>query len=290
MSFDRSPTKHNRAEELTRVFEDTQDWYRNDPALKLSIEASITGTVLYLPGTAPALSVPRFSQPMSVSVSRRRTLEAAMSCLRDDPHAHVTVLNFASATNPGGGVTRGSSAQEEAICRYSTLYPALCTPHLRQAFYEFHRTRRDMRYTDACIYTPGITVIKTDTSLPERMGRQDWRQVNVITCAAPNLRERPNNAMNPGQGSAIHLSDAELLTIHKARGQKILQIAAAHGTDILILGAFGCGAFRNPPRIVAQAYRELLDQFDGHLRRVEFAVYCPPHDSRNYEAFRAVMR
>lgn len=83
---------------------------------------------------------------------------------------------------------------------------------------------------------------------------------------------------------------AELLAIHKARGQKILQIAAAHGTDILILGAFGCGAFRNPPKIVARAYRELLDQFDGHLRRAEFAVYCPPHDSQNYETFRAVMR
>ncbi|MBD5083791.1 MAG: hypothetical protein HDT33_01660 [Clostridiales bacterium] len=50
--------------------------------------------------------------------------------------------------------------------------------------------------------------------------------------------------MNPGQGAALKLSDAELLAIHRARGQKILQIAAAHGTDTLILGAFGCGAFQ----------------------------------------------
>ena len=282
--------KHGRAEELIRIFEDTRDWYTRDADLRQSVEASIAGTVLYPAGTAPALSMPRFSQPMSVSVSRRRTLEAALRHLQEEPGNSVTVLNFASATNPGGGVTRGSSAQEEALCRCSTLYPALNTPYLRREFYEFHRDRRDVRYTDACIFTPGITIIKTDTDLPERMAREDWRSVNVITCAAPNLRERPNNAMNPGQGAALKLSDAELLAIHKARGQKILQIAAAHGTDTLILGAFGCGAFRNPPRVVAQAYRELLDQFDGYLRRVEFAVYCTPQDSRNYDAFRAEMR
>lgn len=96
--------------------------------------------------------------------------------------------------------------------------------------------------------------------------------------------------MNPGQGAALKLSDAELLAIHKERGKKILQIAAAHKADTLILGAFGCGAFRNPPEVVARAYRELLDQFDGYLARVEFAVYCSTWDSRNYDAFRAVMR
>lgn len=281
---------HSRAEKSIRIFEDTKDWYESDPALRQSVADSIAGTVLYPAGSTPPLGPPRFSMPVSVSVSRRRTLEAALYYLQKEPGSNVAVLNFASATNPGGGVTRGSSAQEESICRCSSLYPALCTAYLRQGFYEFHRSRRDMRYTDACIYTPGVTVIKTDTDLPERMERQDWRQIGVLTCAAPNLRERPHNAMNPGQGPALKLSDTELLAIHKARGQKILQVAAAHGTDILILGAFGCGAFRNPPDVVARAYRELMDRFDGYFRRVEFAVYCSARDSRNYEAFRKAMR
>lgn len=285
-----SAMQNGRAEELIRIFEDTRDWYEREPALRRSVEASIAGTVLYPERSAPAMGAPRFSQPMSVSVSRSRTLEAALLRCREEPGSRVAVLNFASATNPGGGVTLGSSAQEESICRCSTLYPVLCTPELRREFYDFHRGRRDMRYTDARIYTPGITVMKTDTDWPERMDRQDWRQVDVITCAAPNLRERPYNAMNPGQGAPIKLSDAELFEIHKARGKKILQTAAAHGADTLILGAFGCGAFRNPPEVVARAYRELLDGFDGYLRRVEFAVYCSPRDRRNYEAFRAAMR
>ena len=284
------PIRKNRAEELTRVFEDTRDWYEQDPELQKIVEASIAGTVLYPAGTSPDPGAPRFSQPMSVSVSRRRTLEAALLCLRKDPDARVTVHNFASATNPGGGVTKGSSAQEEAICRCSTLYPALNTPRLKREFYDFHRNRRDMRYTDACIYTPGVAVVKTDTARPERMDRADWGKVDVITCAAPNLRERPSNAMNPGGGAAIRLSNGELLALHRERGRKILRTAAAHGADTLILGAFGCGAFRNPPEVVARAYRELLDEFDGYLRQVEFAVYCSPGDSRNYDVFQAAMR
>lgn len=280
--------KSNRTEELIRIFEDTRDWYEQDAALRRSVQSSIAGTVFYPASISPALGTPRYFQPMSVSVSCRRTLEAALCYLQEKPDANVTILNFASATHPGGGVTRGRSTQEEAICRCSTLYPTLCTWELRRKFYELHRNRRDLRYTDACIYTPGIMVIKTDTDLPERMSQ--WRQVNVITCAAPNLREYLCGAVNPGRGGTVKLSDTELQDLHRVRGEKILRVAAAQETDILILGTFGCGAFRNPPEVVARAYREILDQFDGYLYQVEFAVYCPPHDSRNYEAFRIAMQ
>ena len=46
------------------------------------------------------------------------------------------------------------------------------------------------------IYTPGVTVFKTDTSNPKLLDEKDWYDVDVITCAAPNLRERPSNRFN----------------------------------------------------------------------------------------------
>lgn len=63
----------------------------------------------------------RYEKPAQVIVSKKRTLEAAA----DYADRQVCVLNFASASNPGGGVAKGSSAQEEAICRCSTLHENL---------------------------------------------------------------------------------------------------------------------------------------------------------------------
>lgn len=69
----------------------------------------------------------------------------------------------------------------------------------------------------------------------------------------------------------------------------MLTIAAAHGVDILVLGAFGCGAFQNEPEAVANAYREILPEFEGYFSQIVFAVYCAPWDSRNYDVFLQIL-
>lgn len=276
--------------ELIEVFKDTKMLYTTNSALAGSIANSIASTVFYAQGIIPEKGRPRFSTDMRVSVTRHRSLDAALLHCNRTPGSKVAVLNFASATNPGGGVAKGSKAQEEALCRCSTLFPVLNTQELQEKFYRFHQEHQDTRYTDACIYTPGITVFKTDTSIPERLSPEYWRQVDVISCAAPNLRKVPYNRMNPGTGPAIPVSDRELLEIHKTRGRKIFRVAVANGVDTLILGAFGCGAFKNSPSVVARAYRGILEEFDGYISKVEFAVYCPPGDDTNYRVFTKVMR
>lgn len=56
-----------------------------------------------------------------------------------------------------------------------------------------------------------------------------------------------------------------------------------------ILGAFGCGAFENNPDVVARAYKVALNEFPKVFKKITFAVYCSPKDSRNYEAFHNVL-
>ena len=129
-------------------------------------------------------------------------------------------------------------------------------------------------------------IFKSDTDVPKRLPKEDWCEVDILTCAAPNLRPMPNNAMNPGNDSALHLTDKEVLEIHLSRARHMLRIAAANGDEILVLGAFGCGAFQNKSEIVARAYKEVLPEFDGYFKLIEFAVYCSPRDENNYEAFK----
>lgn len=212
-----------------------------------------------------------------VRVSRLRTFEAAAQYRGQ----RVCVLNFASATNPGGGVTHGSSAQEECLCRCSTLYNCLNTRDLWKVFYTPHRQSGNPLHNDDIIYTPDVVVLKDD----------DYHlldapfAVDVITCAAPNLRERPSNSFNPGDGASVRVTPAELQTIHERRARRILTIAAQQGVEVLILGAFGCGAFMNDPTVVARAYKKVLQDFLQHFRIIEFAIYCRPGDDANFQAF-----
>lgn len=276
----------DRRERLVDIFEDTMKMCR-EGVLAEGIKKSIEGTVLYAPGDTPAAECRGYETV--ISVTGERSLECAGRLHEKYPGSSIGVHNFASATNPGGGVTRGSTAQEEAVCRCTALYPCLKTDRLFGEFYGMHRRLGDLRYTDSCIYTPGVAVIKSDTAFPEALPADRRFYIDVLTCAAPNLREKPYNSMNPGSGEAIRVTGSELSEIHRRRGRHLLSIATAWHIDVLVLGAFGCGAFRNDPKVVAEAYRDVIPQFSGYFREICFAVYCPPGDSRNYDVFKRIL-
>ena len=180
------------------IFKDTQQMYQNHENLKAVIENSITNQKLILAGDVVDYKAVG-GRTGNVVVSGKRTLEASESYAKQGKR--VCVLNFASATNPGGGVIHGSSAQEEAICRCSTLYPCLNTKEMWNKFYGPHRKAENPLYNDDCIFTPSVKVFKSDINFPELLQEDKWWNVDVITCAAPNLRSIPSNCMNPNAGS-----------------------------------------------------------------------------------------
>lgn len=217
-------------------------------------------------------------------VSRKRSFEAAQPYAKAGKK--VCVLNFASSTGPGGGVEEGCSAQEECLCRCSTLYPCLSSEEMLESFYYPHRARNIMIGSDDCIYTPGVVVFKSDISFPERMEEEDWYTVDVLTCAAPDLRWLRNDGSGRDREEDMgEITDEELKGILLNRIERIFQLAASNGAEVLILGAFGCGAFRNPPKIVAEAFFEIQKIYGAFFDTIEYAVFCGGGEQGNYVSF-----
>ena len=105
-----------------------------------------------------------------------------------------------------------------------------------------------------------MVVFKSDTAKPKLLREEEWYKVNVVTCAAPNLRLMPSNAMNTGDGvKRAKISDKDLYDLHVKRLTRIMDIAVAGGNEVVILGAFGCGAFENNPEVVAKASKTVAD-------------------------------
>lgn len=275
-------------EENAAVFRDTENLIRTNGKLKASVQASTEYQKLILEKDDLAVSgLEKYTEDAKVIVSTKRTFEAA-SAYRG---MKTAVHNFASATNPGGGVKNGASAQEECLCRCSGLYFNLSTKPMWDGFYGPHRNGHNSIHNDDIIYTPKVTVFKTDTAMPELMPEEDWYDVDVITCAAPNLRDKPSNPYNIGDGNRrARVSDSELLEIHEKRLRRILDVAVMEGEEVVILGAFGCGAFMNSPNVAATAAKNVIKDYLKAFRVIEFAVYCSPRDDRNYRVFDSVLK
>ena len=275
-------------QENIEIFKDTEKLCKENAAIKEALRKSRKGQKLIPEDVEmPLIDKKRFGHPAKVVVSKKRTFEAAAAYKETKTAVH----NFASASNPGGGVERGANAQEECLCRCSDLYFCLNTSEMLKEFYRPHRQARNPIHNDDIIFTPEVLVFKTDSDCPKLMDESDWYQVDVITCAAPNLRERPANAFNNGDGrKSVKMSDEALLNLHERRLRRILDTAISEKDETVILGAFGCGAFKNKPEIVAQAARNVIEDYLNAFKNIEFAVYCSPRDDRNFRVFEKYMR
>ena len=275
-------------EDNVAVFEDTEKLCKENGRLSEAVSTSLLNQQIILEkDTLGETLRDRYPDEAKLVVSMKRSYEAAKAY----KGTRTAVHNFASATNPGGGVKKGSGAQEECLCRCSTLFFDLDTKDAWSKFYTPHRAAKDPIHNSDIIYTPGVIVFKTDTAYPLKMQEKDWYQVDVITCAAPNLKPNPTNQFNPGDGDkAVKVTDNELLAIHEKRLRRILDVAVLNGVESIVLGAFGCGAFKNKPEVVALAAKNVIKNYLHAFKNIEFAVYCRPNDDRNYKVFERTLR
>lgn len=193
----------------------------------------------------------------SFEVVNETTL-AGISRVLSEGEAPVAALNFASAKNPGGGFLNGSQAQEESLARSSALYASL----LRiPEFYARHRASPSLLYSDAMILSPACPVFRDDDGTL----LESPHAVSFITSAAPNAGAAADN--RPEELPLIP-------EVFRRRSEYVLALAAFHGYKLLVLGAWGCGVFRNDPTVVAAAFAGHLRHgaWSGLFERVVFSV------------------
>lgn len=264
------------------VFYDTQNMIRRNGRLQRATERAISHTYIveegFLSGKKPRVDNCR------VRYEENLTLEAALRYV--DAGKKTAVLNFANPVEPGGGVWRGANAQEEYLCRASNLYNCLSCQNAA-VFYAFHNAileknqfRSIFLATDRIVYSPRVTVFKVDQPAPEgtrQVYTNDWREVDAITCAAPFF-----------SGTEYMLANGDLYYLFCRRIQNILEAAIDNGVEALILGAFGCGAFHNPPAVVAGAFADTLrrERYRKAFSDVVFAVKRSGSSSDNHDVFR----
>ena len=261
--------------ELIESFQDTQRKVKEDPKLSEMTLQMKAGTMLYLRDYEAVNPTVKCMVP-NITVCEDTTFHH--SSIYAGGTDKVAVLNFANAYTPGGSVKDGVMAQEECLCRSSNLYSALTMRYLMKNYYNWNAKNTGDMGSDRVIYSPHVTVFKTDDELPEDL--EEWFQVDVITCAAPYY--------NPDRKKPV--SYDKLRQVFMDRIQNILEIAAAKDADILILGAFGCGAFHNPPELVADVFRYLLidQKYGQYFKKIIFAIKGNEGDNPNLTAFRSV--
>lgn len=110
------------------------------------------------------------------------------------------------------------------------------------------------------IYSPNVPVFRADSGTL----LEEVQLVTFLSSAAVNAGVVRNRESNPEEIIGKNMLD---------RMGRILKIAASNGHDTLILGAYGCGVFRNDTEDVAKWWKKLLDtDFKNCFKLVIFAI------------------
>ena len=223
-------------------------------SIQTEVQAAIAGSRLYAPAELKTLrEKPVTGEPPDIEVIDGTTQQVAQSIAAE---RSVTLLNFASARNPGGGFLNGAKAQEEDLCRCSAIYPTLVK---HQQYYDANRKQSSLLYTDYVIHSPNVPFFRT-RGTGELLDKPF--AASVITAPAPNTKPYLAKSGDP----------ALLKQCFERRWRNILAVARNTGVSTILLGAWGCGAFGGDPVVASQTARRALLDMGPAFQRVVFAI------------------
>ena len=228
-------------------------------------------------------SIPRYDT--EVKVINQDCIYAAKDLI--DKGFNPCVLNMASFSTPGGGVIKGSSAQEENIFRRTNIFQSLYQFHSIGENYgiEQKEERYPLDYNFGGIYTPHVIVFKggSDTRYTPLEEPFEIAVVSVSAVKNPTLK---NGKLEPW-----------VIDTTKSKIRQIFDIALENGHDSLVLSAFGCGAYKTPPTEMAKLFKEVIESknYKGAFKVIHFAIINVPstngshNPEGNFQPFKNVL-
>ena len=263
-----------------------QGYYYHPNCKRISIRdivnQSVSETRLFSPAeldylqTTTSITNKTSKQPAVIDVTEETTLQAASRLQGMDQTVRWVCLNFASAKNPGGGFLGGSQAQEESLARASSLYASLVQA---DGFYRANKDCRSSIYTDHIIYSPDVVVFRDHK---DKLLRKPYL-LSFITVPAVNAGAvRKNEAKNISKINSVMVE----------RIEKILRVALYYQHTHIILGAWGCGVFKNDPQDVAGYFQYHLagnGQFICCFDHIVFAIKDNSWEKQVLGAFKEML-
>lgn len=265
------------------IFEETtaiikKGWYYapSGEMKLLNMEEMVAGSVCYKE-ELPVQKVAVVKGGTVIMVEENDCMKAAKRLVEEG--YKPALLNFANGTHPGGGVETGARAQEESLCRCSTLTRSIYSfsEDMAKKYGYEHRDGNNYPLDNlnfSAIYSPSVTFFREGI---ECTLMEEPFHVSVITCAALNLNGWHRLGLTPDNKMP---EEAIKITGNKIR--TIFRIALLNGCDSMVLGAFGCGAYKNPPEEVAAIFHQIMeeDEFKNKFRLITFSI-IEDHNSMN---------
>lgn len=177
----------------------------------------------------------------------------------------ILVLNLASDINPGGGVKKGSKAQEEDLYRKSNYFEANS-----QDLYPLTESE--------VVYSPLVHIIKDNS----------YELLPIpypVSCLAVAALRNPKIKLENGRIMYFNNTDREVM---QEKIDMIFKVAIKHGHKNLVLGALGCGAFNNPTEEVAYMFKNSLIKYSHYFERIGFAILSLPGNP-NFAIFKNII-
>lgn len=193
------------------------------------------------------------------------------------------VLNMANAYLPGGCYLEGTAAQEENMFRRTD-----CHFHIKDEDIEPNprggeqykkpltsliNAEGDEVYLDTA--NPRVCIKKGESDSKkqdgyENLSEDDYFEFYELRSAADDMKksQKPFN-----EERARKKISAQLQTLIK------------NNIKHVVLSAFGCGAFKNPPDVIARLYREEIEKVADQFDDVVFAIYNPGYGPDNLPVF-----